>query len=140
MFHGTPPQKGCQSNLHSLASCTRLNIHKNTAVNQRVVSIRDYLAMVLLNVHVLRLHFDLCWIRRPNRPFCYVVFECTNTRFSLPRKVLEMNSDTWFPDRLISDRCVNSRFNILLNCKRERGRVRGWGVGGGGEKNIVSFH
>lgn len=31
-----------------------------------------------------------------------------------------MNSETWFPDRLISDRCVNSRFNILLNCKRER--------------------
>lgn len=39
---------------------------------------------------------------------------------SLPKKVLEMNSETWFPERLISDRCVNSRFNILLNCKRER--------------------
>lgn len=40
---------------------------------------------------------------------------------ALPRKVLEMNSETWFPDRLISERCVNSRFNILLNCKTERG-------------------
>lgn len=48
----------------------------------------------------------------------------------LPRKVLEMNSDTWFPDRLISDRCVNSRFNILLNCNRERGR--------GGRRNMQS--
>lgn len=28
-----------------------------------------------------------------------------------------MNSDTWFPERLISDRWVSSRFNILLNCK-----------------------
>lgn len=55
--------------------------------------------------------------------------------FSLPRKVLEMNSDTWFPDRLISDRCVNSRFSILLNCNRERGRLVG-GVGGGGEKKM----
>lgn len=51
---------------------------------------------------------------------------CTQD-FHLPRKVLEMNSETWFPDRLISDRCVNSRFNILLNCKRERG-------GGGGRE------
>lgn len=53
--------------------------------------------------------------------------------FHLPRKVLEMNSETWFPDRLISDRCVNSRFNILLNCKRERGR------GGGREKKCRQF-
>lgn len=44
-----------------------------------------------------------------------------------------MNSETWFPDRLISDRCVNSRFNILLNCKRER-------AGEGRKKNVVSFH
>lgn len=50
----------------------------------------------------------------------------------LPRKVLEMNSDTWFPDRLISDRCVNSRFNILLNCNREQGGGLG-GVGRGRE-------
>jgi hypothetical protein len=33
-----------------------------------------------------------------------------------PRKVLEMNSDTWFPERLISDRWLSSLFNILLNC------------------------
>lgn len=34
---------------------------------------------------------------------------------SLPRKVLEMYSDTWLPERLISERCVSSRFSILLN-------------------------
>lgn len=34
----------------------------------------------------------------------------------LPKKVFEMYSDTWFPDRLISERCVSSRFSILLNC------------------------
>lgn len=33
----------------------------------------------------------------------------------LPRKVLEMNSDTWFPERLVSDSWVSSRFSILLN-------------------------
>lgn len=39
-----------------------------------------------------------------------------DTRFSpLPRKVLEMNSDTWFPERLVSDSWVSSRFSILLN-------------------------
>lgn len=27
-----------------------------------------------------------------------------------------MNSDTWFPERLVSDSCVSSRFSILLNC------------------------
>lgn len=43
----------------------------------------------------------------------------TNTqrgRFDLPRKVVEMYSDTWFPERLISDKCDSSLFNILLNC------------------------
>jgi len=34
---------------------------------------------------------------------------------ALPRKVLEMYSDTWLPERLISERCVSSRFSILLN-------------------------
>lgn len=33
-----------------------------------------------------------------------------------PKNVLEMNSDTWLPDRLISERWVSSLFNILLNC------------------------
>lgn len=33
----------------------------------------------------------------------------------LPRNVVEMYSETWFPDLLISDRCVSSRFSILLN-------------------------
>lgn len=50
-------------------------------------------------------------------------FECSTQDSHLPRKVLEMNSETWFPDRLISDRCVNSRFNILLNCKRKKGKM-----------------
>lgn len=34
----------------------------------------------------------------------------------LPKNVFEMYSDTWFPDLLISERCVSSRFSILLNC------------------------
>lgn len=42
--------------------------------------------------------------------FCIV-----KSRGVLPRKVLEMNSDTWFPDRLVSDSWVSSRFSILLN-------------------------
>lgn len=73
------------------------------------------------------------WARGPQGWICCVGW--TERRrgggFSLPRKVLEMNSDTWFPDRLISDRCVNSRFSILLNCNRERGRLVGglWGEG-----------
>lgn len=33
----------------------------------------------------------------------------------LPKNVLEMYSETWLPDLLISDRCVNSLFNIRLN-------------------------
>lgn len=45
-----------------------------------------------------------------------------------PRKVLEMNSDTWFPERLISDRWVSSLFNILLNWTRYRDTYTGgWG-------------
>ncbi len=35
---------------------------------------------------------------------------------ALPKNVLEMYSETWLPDLLISDRCVNSLFNIRLNC------------------------
>lgn len=37
-----------------------------------------------------------------------------------PRKVLEMYSDTWLPERLISDRWLSSRFSILLNCEQEQ--------------------
>lgn len=37
-----------------------------------------------------------------------------------PMKVLEMYSDTWFPERLISDRWESSLFSILLNCGRMR--------------------
>lgn len=33
-----------------------------------------------------------------------------------PMKVLEMYSDTWLPERLISDRWDSSLFSILLNC------------------------
>lgn len=42
---------------------------------------------------------------------------CTPVRAALhsPRNVVEMYSETWFPDLLISDRCVSSRFSILLN-------------------------
>lgn len=40
---------------------------------------------------------------------------------SSPRKVLEMYSETWFPERLVSERCVSSRFSILLNCGQRAG-------------------
>lgn len=40
-----------------------------------------------------------------------------------PRNVFEMYSDTWLPDRLISERCVSSRLSILLNWKTKRYRV-----------------
>lgn len=40
---------------------------------------------------------------------------------SSPRKVLEMYSETWFPERLVSERCVSSRFSILLNCGQQAG-------------------
>lgn len=38
-----------------------------------------------------------------------------NAALHSPRNVVEMYSETWFPDLLISDRCVSSRFSILLN-------------------------
>lgn len=38
----------------------------------------------------------------------------------LPKKVFEIYSETWLPDRLISDRWVSSRLSILLNCKQKR--------------------
>lgn len=41
-----------------------------------------------------------------------------------PRKVLEMYSDTWLPERLISDRWLSSRFSILLNWKEHRAEHR----------------
>lgn len=41
-------------------------------------------------------------------------------RFDLPRKVVEMYSDTWFPERLISDKWDSSLFNILLNWREEK--------------------
>lgn len=31
-----------------------------------------------------------------------------------------MYSDTWFPERLISDKWDSSLFNILLNCRKDR--------------------
>lgn len=37
-----------------------------------------------------------------------------------PKKVLEMYSDTWLPERLISDRWLSSRFSILLNWREEK--------------------
>jgi len=38
----------------------------------------------------------------------------------LPKKVLEMYSDTWLPERLISDRWLSSLFSILLNWKKKK--------------------
>lgn len=37
-----------------------------------------------------------------------------------PMKVLEMYSDTWLPERLISDRWDSSLFSILLNCSAKQ--------------------
>lgn len=37
-----------------------------------------------------------------------------------PMKVLEMYSDTWLPERLISDRWDSSLFSILLNCSTKQ--------------------
>lgn len=48
--------------------------------------------------------------------------------WSSPRKVLEMYSDTWFPERLVSDRCDSSRFSIRLNCGWVAGSAV-WGAG-----------
>lgn len=41
-----------------------------------------------------------------------------------PMNVLEMYSDTWLPERLISDRWDSSLFSILLNCGRMRAETR----------------
>lgn len=54
---------------------------------------------------------------------CSPVMQClpphthphTSATLHSPRNVVEMYSETWFPDLLISDRCVSSRFSILLN-------------------------
>ena len=35
--------------------------------------------------------------------------------------MLEMYSETWFPELLVSERCVSSRFSILLNCGQQAG-------------------
>lgn len=64
------------------------------------------------------------------------MMECTRPRwpkdidmdlFYQPRKVVEMYSDTWFPERLISDKWDSSLFSILLNwggkTHRDRKRV-----------------
>lgn len=56
------------------------------------------------------------WIQRLSR--CRKEAESIYPCHHSPRKVLEMNSETWFPERLISERCVSSLFNILLNWKR----------------------
>jgi len=37
-----------------------------------------------------------------------------------PRKVLEMYSETWFPERLIFDKWDSSLFSILLNYGRNK--------------------
>lgn len=53
-------------------------------------------------------------LRASVRVICTDVLQCS------PRKVLEMYSDTWLPERLISDRWLSSRFSILLNCERKQ--------------------
>lgn len=143
-----PHRKAFQSNLHGL-TYKRLNLQKNIAAKQKWIFV-----CATVNVCILFWGFfthcectcrDSCrdWqliisSKSVNLSVCWS-FECVCTQDPhLPRKVLEMNSDTWFPDRLISDRCVNSRFNILLNCERE-GEKGGEEVGER-KKNVVSFH
>lgn len=46
--------------------------------------------------------------------------------FYQPRKVVEMYSDTWFPERLISDKWDSSLFSILLNWGGKTQRDRKW--------------
>lgn len=60
------------------------------------------------------------------RIYCFYLAKVVNvmwTEISLgphsPMKVLEMYSDTWLPERLISDRWDSSLFSILLNCGRD---------------------
>lgn len=50
----------------------------------------------------------------------YKILWLLTDRFVLPRKVVEMYSDTWFPERLISDKWDSSLFNILLNWGKDR--------------------
>lgn len=51
---------------------------------------------------------------------CYSSWSQMDVKFALPRKVVEMYSDTWFPERLISDKWDSSLFNILLNWGEDR--------------------
>lgn len=64
----------------------------------------------------------------PEREFlkveCVDDWVCSNS----PKKVLAMNSDTWFPERLVSDSCVSSRFSILLNCVDKHRETNGGSV------------
>lgn len=55
--------------------------------------------------------------------FSLAFFFCHHSLTHSPRKVLEMNSDTWFPERLISDRWVSSLFSIRLNWKKKKGNM-----------------
>lgn len=56
--------------------------------------------------------------------FCtWPVGNCKGTS-ALPRKVVEMYSDTWFPERLISDKWDSSLFNILLNWGQKQAENR----------------
>lgn len=51
----------------------------------------------------------------PTVQLCIPPQHTHNAALHSPRNVVEMYSETWFPDLLISDRCVSSRFSILLN-------------------------
>lgn len=63
------------------------------------------------------------------RVYCFCLVKVRNVMWTeirlwshSPMKVLEMYSDTWLPERLISDRWDSSLFNILLNCGRMRAK------------------
>lgn len=65
--------------------------------------------------------------------FCKIVKEvatkCTSLRWvkikiNLPRKVLKMYSEIWFPDFDDSEKWLNSLFSILLNCKKKHTNIK----------------
>lgn len=69
-----------------------------------------------------------CWYVRSKFHYSVCVCLCEYSRVlqCSPRKVLEMYSDTWLPDRLISDRWLSSRFNILLNWRQKDEKKKHW--------------
>lgn len=72
-------------------------------------------------------HADMVWhvkIQCMLQCVCEQLFVSGCVLQCSPRKVLEMYSDTWLPERLISDRWLSSRFSILLNWRQKKKTIR----------------